>query len=173
MKHIRLWAALAAALLYASLAQAQISPYSGNTPPALTGACPAGMFVNVVGDNIIGTACHPASLMPGPLVTFGSTTVPTHISTQQGTAPVLTSCGTSPSIAGTDTAGTVTLGSGSPTHCTITFNVPYTSLPYCTVTWANSLASMAYNVALASITLTQTATSSDKVNYACFARSGG
>lgn len=91
-----------------------------------------------------------------------------------GSAPALTSCGTSPSISGGDLAGEVTMGTGSPSGCVITFNVAYTSAPYCVVTWqGNPLAVQSYTVSNTAITLTQTATSSDKVNYHCIAQSGG
>lgn len=91
-----------------------------------------------------------------------------------GSAPALTSCGTSPAISGSDISGEVTMGTGSPTGCVITFNRAYTSAPYCAVTWqATPLASQSYAVSNTAITLTQTATSSNKVNYYCLARSGG
>jgi hypothetical protein len=87
-------------------------------------------------------------------------------------APVLTACGTSPTITGNDGAGEVTMGTGSPTGCVITFNVAYATAPYCTVTWQSTpLASQSYSVAAAAVTLVQTATSSNKVNYTCEARS--
>lgn len=96
------------------------------------------------------------------------------ISAGPTTAPALTSCGTTPAIAGTDTAGTVTMGTGTPTGCVITFNVPYTGTPNCVVTWiATPLASQSYAVSATAITLTQTATSSNKVNYMCMAPAGG
>jgi hypothetical protein len=47
------------------------------------------------------------------------------------TAPALTSCGTSPAIIGTDLAGTVTMGTGTPTGCVITFNSAKTAAPHC------------------------------------------
>ena len=91
-----------------------------------------------------------------------------------GSAPALTSCGTSPAISGSDLAGTVTIGTGAPTGCVITFNVAYTSAPHCTVTWrATALLSQSYAVSNTAITLTQTATSSDVVDYICVAPSGG
>lgn len=91
-----------------------------------------------------------------------------------GTAPALTSCGTSPAIVGSDLSGEVTMGTGSPTGCIITFNAAYVSAPLCTVTWqATPLASQSYAVSNTAITLTQTGTSSNKVNYTCMARSGG
>lgn len=114
----------------------------------------------------------------GALNQFGSSTIaptaPSHIGSGQATAPALTSCGTSPAITGTDTAGIVTMGTGSPTGCVITFTTAYTAAPYCVVTWiATPLASQSYVTAAASITLTQTATSSNKVQYICIAQNGG
>lgn len=96
-----------------------------------------------------------------------------HINTD-GTAPALTSCGTgSPSISGSDVAGTVTMGT-SATGCVITFNVSYTTAPYCVVTWqATPLASQSYAISATAITLTQTSTSGNKVNYHCIGVSGG
>lgn len=89
-------------------------------------------------------------------------------------APALTTCGTSPVISGTDEAGEVTMGTGSPTACTITFNSAYVSAPYCTVTWqANALAVQNYAVSNVAITLAQTPASANKVNYNCRGRSGG
>lgn len=113
--------------------------------------------------------------------TFGNGTqfgyaagVPAHLSSAQTTAPALTSCGTSPAIVGTDTAGEVTMGTASPTGCVITFNVAYTAAPICVVTWqATPLASQSYAVSTTAITLTQTGTSSNKVDYHCIGRAGG
>lgn len=92
-----------------------------------------------------------------------------------GTAPALTSCGTSPAISGTDTAGTVTLGTGTPTGCVITFNVAYVGVPYCVVTsqTAPATTTPAYSVLAASITIVQAANSSNKYDYFCAARTGG
>lgn len=46
-----------------------------------------------------------------------------HVTTGGGT-PAVSSCGTSPSISGNDTSGTVTTGTGVVTSCTITFAIP-------------------------------------------------
>ena len=97
-----------------------------------------------------------------------------HLGTAAYAAPGISACGSSPSIVGTDTAGEVTMGTGSPTTCVITFNVAYTSAPFCVVTWqGNPLATQNYTVSNVSITIGQTATSSNKLNYHCIARSGG
>jgi hypothetical protein len=90
-----------------------------------------------------------------------------------GAAPALTSCGTSPTIEGSDLSGTVTMGTGSPTGCVITFNAAYSNAPRCSVTWRVNIASMQYVVSTTAITLTQTATSSNVVDYICTVRSGG
>lgn len=111
----------------------------------------------------------------GAFFQFGSGSgTPSHIATGQTTAPALTSCGSgSPAITGTDTAGIVTLGT-SATGCVITFTTAYTAIPYCVVTWiATPLASQSYVTAAASITLTQTSTSGNKVQYICLAQNGG
>lgn len=96
-----------------------------------------------------------------------------HVNTN-ATPPVLTSCGTgSPAITGSDSAGVVTMGT-SATGCVITFAAAYTSIPFCVVTWiATPLASQSYVTAAASITLTQTSTSGNKVQYVCVGASGG
>ena len=90
-----------------------------------------------------------------------------------GPAPALSSCGTSPTIEGSDLSGTVTMGTGSPTGCIITFNAAYSNAPRCSVTWRTNIASMQYTVSTTAITLTQTATSSNMIDYICTARSGG
>ena len=91
-----------------------------------------------------------------------------------GSTPTLSSCGTSPAIVGDDKNGQVTMGTATPTGCTITFAAAYVSAPLCTVTWqATPLASQSYAVTNTAITLTQTATSSNKVNYHCTAQAGG
>lgn len=90
-----------------------------------------------------------------------------------GSVPTLTACGTSPSISGTDIAGTVTMGTATPTGCVITFSTTYGSAPDCVVTWQINIASMQYTISATAITLVQTGTSSNKINYDCKAKSGG
>lgn len=85
-----------------------------------------------------------------------------------GTAPALSSCGTSPTITGNDTHGTVTMGTASPTGCVITFAVAYPIVATCRVTWRTNIASMQYTVSTTAITLTQTATSSNLIDYDCW-----
>lgn len=89
-------------------------------------------------------------------------------------APAATSCGTGPTVTGTDGEGTVTMGTGSPTGCVITFVTAFASTPNCLVTWAATpLAAQSYSVSTTAITLTQTATSSNVANWVCRANVGG
>lgn len=89
-------------------------------------------------------------------------------------APTLSSCGGgSPAILGDDKDGQVTMGTTA-TGCVITFASAYTGTPLCVVTWqATPLASQSYAITNTAITLTQTSTSSNKVNYHCTAQNGG
>lgn len=50
-----------------------------------------------------------------------------------GTAPTLSSCGGSPAVTGDDNSGTITIGSGVVTACTITFAQTWTNTPTCTI----------------------------------------
>ena len=105
---------------------------------------------------------------------IGSSQMYGHVSTGgPTTAPALTSCGTTPAITGTDTAGIVTMGTTA-TGCVITFNQPYTGTPYCVVSWiATPLASQSYVTSATAITTTQTSTSNNKLQYVCIAPAGG
>jgi len=83
--------------------------------------------------------------------------------------PVLSSCGTNPTARGNNQKGEVTMGSGSPTGCVITFNIanPFSAAPTCIVTWQANLAAMGYTYTQGALTITQTGTSSNKINYDC------
>lgn len=84
----------------------------------------------------------------------------------KGTAPALTSCGTSPTIAGTDTAGRVTEGSVA-TGCVITFNKAFGATPACVVTSEAGLV-FSYTTSTTAITVTNVgALSSTILNYHC------
>lgn len=110
--------------------------------------------------------------LTGALTNTGAVNAPAHINTG-ATPPVLTSCGTTPAITGSDTAGVVTMGTTA-TGCVITFATAYTGTPYCVVTWiATPLASQSYVTANTAITTTQTSTSNNKLQYVCVGPSGG
>lgn len=86
-------------------------------------------------------------------------------------APSLSSCGTNPTIVGNNQAGTVTMGTGSPSGCTLTFDTthPWPATPSCQVTWrAANLASMQYTNTMTTLSITQTPTSSNTIDYHCW-----
>lgn len=143
-------------------------PVGGNSRVEIARFQPSGGFS-------VGTTTDPGA---GAILTntFIQTTTYLQVGTKvraTGGAPALSSCGTSPAIEGSDFSGTVTMGTGAPTTCTITFNAAYSSSPRCSVTWRTNIASMQYTVSTTTISLTQTATSSNIVDYICTARSGG
>ncbi len=86
-----------------------------------------------------------------------------------GATPALSSCGTSPTISGSDNAGLITTGTGA-TACTFTFATAYANPPYCTVTDQSGTGD-AYSITATAITLTVGA--AHKVNYQCTGQAGG
>lgn len=85
-----------------------------------------------------------------------------------GTIPVLSSCGTSPTITtgSTDTVGEITEGSAA-SGCAITFATAYVAAPFCTVTSQGGLV-FSYAVSTTAITVTNVGSlSSTKLNYHC------
>lgn len=84
-----------------------------------------------------------------------------------GTIPVLSACGTSPSIRGSDTDGEVTVGSVAATSCTITFQIPYEAIPTCVVTSQTASIAVGYSYTTTALTVTNAALTSDKINYTC------
>lgn len=141
-----------------ALAQMQGGPFQNGSPfnPSVTGSdTSAGMYF---GTNRTGINGH---FEAG----IGS-----------GDIPVLSGCGTTPNLisGSSDIAGSVILGTTA-TGCVITFGTAYSpSAPSCTVTWQSTpLASQSYTVTAAAITLVQTSTSNNIINYMCAAKSGG
>lgn len=60
--------------------------------------------------------------------------------TLQGGTPSVTACGTSPSVSGTDSVGTITVGTGVFTSCTLTFAATWSSTPKCFVNYQGAVA---------------------------------
>jgi len=90
-----------------------------------------------------------------------------------GTDPALSSCGTSPTILGSDHAGTVTVGTGTATSCTLTFASAYsTNAPACILTSEANNADPLYFSAKSTSAFTITTAAStnlagQKFNYIC------
>lgn len=87
-----------------------------------------------------------------------------------GTAPVISACGTSPSIDAnaTDNSGTVTVGTVAAASCTITFATAYASYNHCRVdAQTGGLAAFAYSYTLSAITVTGTSLVGALIDYDC------
>jgi len=86
-----------------------------------------------------------------------------------GPPPVLSSCGTNPTVTGNDRGGYVTVGSVSATGCTITFAHAYSARPSCTLTNESMsvVNAMTYTVSASAITVTQTGLTGDVLDYQC------
>ncbi|MCC3246666.1 hypothetical protein LG047_15300 [Methylocystis sp. WRRC1] len=88
--------------------------------------------------------------------------------------PSLSTCGTSPAVTAgsSNNGGSFTLGTGSPTACTVTFNSAYANTAFCTVTPRSSLGAVTYYISSQSktaFTVTLSAgTDSAQFNYTCF-----
>lgn len=81
--------------------------------------------------------------------------------------PVPTGTGTPTITAGsTDAAGEVASGA-SATSVVITFSSAKTNAPFCLVTPQTQLLAFAYTISTTAITITQTATSGEKIDYFC------
>lgn len=100
-------------------------------------------------------------------VIAGTTGTNSHIIEAHQTAPVLTSCGTSPSVVtGNDFAGTFTEGSIA-TGCVLTFNATFTTAPTCTVIDEGGIV-LSYVLSATTITITNVgAASSTNIDYIC------
>jgi hypothetical protein len=57
-----------------------------------------------------------------------------HYNNKGSTAPWVTSCGTGPGVTGYDSAGTITVGSGVTTACTLNFATAWGNAPTCVIT---------------------------------------
>jgi len=96
----------------------------------------------------------------------------THIRTT-GTAPTLSSCGTSPSFVGnaTDIAGRIQVGSGTFSSCTLTFHHAYNQIPVCIFQAETTSYAVAPTVPSSSAITFGTSVAfgaNDKVVYHCF-----
>jgi hypothetical protein len=102
----------------------------------------------------------------GTTTPFAKLSIYGHLSTGTSTAPTLTSCGTNPSITGTDNASTITEGTIA-TSCTMTFNTPFRNTPVCTITSQSGLV-FSYTKTNTAITITNVgALSSTLLDVVC------
>lgn len=95
-----------------------------------------------------------------------------HISNTTNKAPTISACGVTPSgtVVGGDTAGTISIGGGVVTACTLTFAVPYTNTPACVVSDnSTAVAAAISSISNTAVTFSFSATlGSGKTYYHCF-----
>jgi hypothetical protein len=86
-----------------------------------------------------------------------------------GTAPGVSSCGTSPSIStgANDVHGTVTTGTASPTSCTITWAAARTNTPDCSVDSPSGTTVSSFSPTASTLVINFPGTSSAKFTYVC------
>lgn len=101
---------------------------------------------------------------------------PGHVLTtgRAGPAPALSACitGGSPTLVGTDVAGTITAGTTASTSCVVTFGRAYVTAPDCIVSWKTGpLAAMSWVTSTTALTITQTSNASSQISYICTAAS--
>lgn len=103
-----------------------------------------------------------------PAINISSTV---HINAQDVALTTATSCGTGPTLTGSDVAFTVTAGAGA-TGCTITFARPYTKVPSCVVTQQTGSVANAfsYTVSATAVTVTKTGLGGELLNGICIGR---
>ena len=104
--------------------------------------------------------------------TNGGVYFPGHVlsTTAVNKAPALTACitGGTPTLVGTDFAGTINAGSTASTSCVVTFGKAFTTAPNCVVAWASGpLAAMSWITSTTALTITQTSNASSVINYIC------
>jgi len=94
---------------------------------------------------------------------------PGHVLNTGAAGPAITVAGTgTPTISGTDVAGTITMGTNA-TTATATFGRPYVTVPNCVVTWQSIIngTTISYSVLTGSFSVTQPAGTGAKINYFC------
>ena len=98
----------------------------------------------------------------------GPTSITGH-SYYAGSSPVVSACGTSPSIDthSTDSSGTVTVGTVAAASCTVTFNVAYTTFVHCRVTAQSFTTAFGYSYTKTAITVTATSLIGEVFDYTC------
>lgn len=83
--------------------------------------------------------------------------------------PVITACGTSPSVDAhaTNYSGTVTFGSGVLSSCTITFGTSFTTYDHCTIAAHTGSTVLSYSYTLSALTITGSNMGSLLADYRC------
>lgn len=88
-----------------------------------------------------------------------------------GPSPTISACGTNPSVIGSDTAGTITAGTGTVTSCLLTFTAAYSAPPVCFANVKSVGLLIRPESATQSVTFTAASTfATEKIDYFCLAK---
>ena len=92
---------------------------------------------------------------------------PGHILFSSTATPSITGTGT-PTVSGTDNAGLITMGTSGATAILV-FAKAFVTVPWCVISPQNAFTTtnISYTLVTTSISLTQNATSGNKINYMC------
>ena len=128
-------------------------------------------------------AIYPTAILPWPGVTappidpsftvsgVSLGTIVANFTAILSAAPTVSSCGTSPSIdsGASNRSGTVTVGSGTVSSCTVTFvSSGFTNVVHCRITpQTASLAVFGYSYTKTAVTVTATSLTGAKFDYDC------
>ena len=114
---------------------------------------------------ILGTLAGPVVVAPNTAVALTITT--TNHQVTSGTAPSLTSCGTGATVAGNDTNGRITVGTGGFTACVVTFAAAYATAPVCYAADEITVVAFRWVPTTTTLTINGAALVSDTVTYHC------
>lgn len=153
----------------ASASVTRYGVHSAVTATGTTSTNVAGYFSASGATNNYGLVVASGSVGIGNSAPTATLDVTGHIANSGSSATVGT-CGTSPTITGNDTRGTVTIGTGAVTSCIITFNSAFSTAPYCVTTWNGSSSTIGFGVTSTTTALTVNFSASApglKFNYYC------
>lgn len=119
------------------------------------------------------TTGNAAWILGATVASNNGTTVNAHpiFTSSSAFSPAVSSCGTSPSLStgASDNKGTITLGSGTVTACTLTFGTAFTVAPSCNIE-SNSNAGQPWisSVSGSAVTFSLPYTGATTLSYSCF-----
>jgi hypothetical protein len=157
--------------------------FSGGNVGIGTGASAPGATLDIAGSlRSSGAANLGASTLSSLVVSTGSFTVDgsgniapakitatNHIAANGPIAAIGSGFGTSPSIAGSDTAGRVTVGSGGAASGVVTFGGNFNAAPACHANDETTSQLIRATATATQLTLTGTMAAADKITYICLA----
>lgn len=161
----------AANVQFGSVTSTQLKTTATSTLAATNGFVAIGtstlVYPFTVGDNLNGTNAYIAL---SPTSTAGINNLfqikGSHI-VATGTVPTASSCGSGPAIVGTDMAGTLTVGTGVVSSCTVTFAAQWVNPPACSVASNAAIASQTLAITTSTFIVGGTSVSGDIIPYIC------